>query len=156
MGNHDDSTTNRPIPILSDGDLVFMSQLSNDIVRSVGDISSVRQHSIRTTKRKRRLQAEDAQIASEHTKKPKDSKSKDMKSKDSKPKDSKSKDGKSGDSRSCQECGRVDTPEWRKGPKGPGTLCNLCGLLYEKRKRRLKKEKASLTDNSMLPTPPAI
>jgi len=34
---------------------------------------------------------------------------------------------------SCHECGRVSSPEWRQGPHGPGTLCNVCGLIYAKR-----------------------
>ncbi|KAK9719353.1 hypothetical protein K7432_004858 [Basidiobolus ranarum] len=28
----------------------------------------------------------------------------------------------------CTSCKRTDSPEWRKGPEGPGTLCNSCGL----------------------------
>lgn len=32
----------------------------------------------------------------------------------------------------CTDCGTLDSPEWRKGPNGPKTLCNACGckLLY--------------------------
>ncbi|KAH3763440.1 hypothetical protein Pelo_4705 [Pelomyxa schiedti] len=30
----------------------------------------------------------------------------------------------------CHRCGKVDTPEWRKGPDGPATLCNACGLQW--------------------------
>ncbi|GAA5944960.1 PAS domain-containing GATA-type transcription factor, partial [Sporobolomyces koalae] len=26
----------------------------------------------------------------------------------------------------CRDCGRTDSPEWRKGPEGPRTLCNAC------------------------------
>lgn len=37
----------------------------------------------------------------------------------------------------CHECRAETTPRWRKGPEGPGTLCNVCGLLYAKRMRRL-------------------
>lgn len=25
----------------------------------------------------------------------------------------------------CVTCGRTDSPEWRKGPMGPKTLCNV-------------------------------
>ncbi|KAF7322413.1 hypothetical protein HMN09_00019300 [Mycena chlorophos] len=32
----------------------------------------------------------------------------------------------------CITCGRTDSPEWRKGPSGPKTLCNACGLRYAK------------------------
>ncbi|KAL3464699.1 hypothetical protein BJX64DRAFT_254189 [Aspergillus heterothallicus] len=27
----------------------------------------------------------------------------------------------------CADCGTSDSPEWRKGPDGPKTLCNACG-----------------------------
>lgn len=27
----------------------------------------------------------------------------------------------------CTDCGTADSPEWRKGPSGPKTLCNACG-----------------------------
>ncbi|KAK2027192.1 GATA zinc finger protein [Colletotrichum zoysiae] len=36
----------------------------------------------------------------------------------------------------CHKCHRVETPEWRPGPDGPGTLCNVCGLIYAKRERK--------------------
>ncbi|OHW90609.1 GATA zinc finger protein [Colletotrichum incanum] len=42
---------------------------------------------------------------------------------------------------SCHKCHRVDTPEWRPGPDGPSTLCNVCGLIYAKRER--KKEEST-------------
>jgi len=35
----------------------------------------------------------------------------------------------------CHCCGRKDTPEWRKGPDGPATLCNACGLQWAKKVR---------------------
>lgn len=41
----------------------------------------------------------------------------------------------------CFGCGTTDTPEWRKGPIGPRTLCNACGLVYAKIVRRDKEEK---------------
>lgn len=37
---------------MSDADVLFMTQLSNDIARSVGGISAVRHHGLRTKKRK--------------------------------------------------------------------------------------------------------
>ncbi|KAH8555585.1 MADB protein [Umbelopsis sp. PMI_123] len=40
----------------------------------------------------------------------------------------------------CTDCGTTESPEWRKGPKGPKTLCNACGL------RAKKNQKASTTD----------
>ncbi|GAA5919479.1 hypothetical protein JCM1841_002223 [Sporobolomyces salmonicolor] len=39
----------------------------------------------------------------------------------------------------CRDCGRTDSPEWRKGPDGPKTLCNACGLRYAKLKSRMDK-----------------
>lgn len=30
----------------------------------------------------------------------------------------------------CGDCGTVDSPEWRKGPNGPKTLCNACGCKF--------------------------
>lgn len=32
----------------------------------------------------------------------------------------------------CDECGTRESPEWRKGPNGPKTLCNACGLRWAK------------------------
>lgn len=44
----------------------------------------------------------------------------------------------------CQKCGIRETPQWRRGPDGPGTLCNVCGLVFAKRQqRRLGRETAS-------------
>ncbi|WWD20115.1 hypothetical protein CI109_104590 [Kwoniella shandongensis] len=43
----------------------------------------------------------------------------------------------------CVTCGRTDSPEWRKGPLGPKTLCNACGLRWAKRNstQSTRKEK---------------
>ncbi|KAJ9098872.1 hypothetical protein QFC19_006210 [Naganishia cerealis] len=47
----------------------------------------------------------------------------------------------------CRNCGRNDSPEWRKGPLGPKTLCNACGLRWAKKQagpnnaKRKEKEK---------------
>jgi len=38
----------------------------------------------------------------------------------------------------CITCGRTDSPEWRKGPQGPKTLCNACGLRWAKKARKLE------------------
>ncbi|BGP13735.1 hypothetical protein JCM10213_009050 [Rhodosporidiobolus nylandii] len=40
----------------------------------------------------------------------------------------------------CRDCGTVDSPEWRKGPDGPKSLCNACGLRYAKLLSKSKKE----------------
>lgn len=34
--------------------------------------------------------------------------------------------------RQCMECNRRHTPLWRKGPMGTGTLCNACGVKWNK------------------------
>lgn len=33
--------------------------------------------------------------------------------------------------RACRHCASTDTPQWRAGPDGPGTLCNACGLRFK-------------------------
>ncbi|KAG2349425.1 hypothetical protein BDR05DRAFT_1055119 [Suillus weaverae] len=40
----------------------------------------------------------------------------------------------------CVTCGRTDSPEWRKGPQGPKTLCNACGLRWAKQIRTKQDE----------------
>ncbi|KAK4093911.1 transcriptional regulator family: GATA type zinc finger [Purpureocillium lilacinum] len=40
----------------------------------------------------------------------------------------------------CHACGTGDTPEWRHGPGGPGTLCNVCGLVFQKQQRRFLRD----------------
>ena len=32
----------------------------------------------------------------------------------------------------CRNCGAHKTPQWRRGPEGPSTLCNACGVRYKK------------------------
>ncbi|KAI9143203.1 hypothetical protein BKA69DRAFT_1123347 [Paraphysoderma sedebokerense] len=53
----------------------------------------------------------------------------------------------------CHSCNTTETPEWRRGPDGKGTLCNACGLHFAKmvraKKNKEKEEKerlASLKD----------
>ncbi|KAL8778553.1 MAG: hypothetical protein Q9203_001902 [Teloschistes exilis] len=36
----------------------------------------------------------------------------------------------------CTDCGTLDSPEWRKGPMGPKTLCNACGLRWAKKEKK--------------------
>ncbi|TRX96455.1 hypothetical protein FHL15_002727 [Xylaria flabelliformis] len=36
----------------------------------------------------------------------------------------------------CTDCGTLDSPEWRKGPSGPKTLCNACGLRWAKKQKK--------------------
>lgn len=49
--------------------------------------------------------------------------------------------------RVCIECGCHQTPLWRRGPRGAGTLCNACGVKWNKQ-RHIRKQ--SLTDESAL------
>ncbi|EPQ28535.1 uncharacterized protein PFL1_03839 [Pseudozyma flocculosa PF-1] len=51
----------------------------------------------------------------------------------------------------CTDCGRVDSPEWRKGPLGPKTLCNACGLRWAK---KIKRKGGDPTMAGMLVQPP--
>ncbi|KAJ3540553.1 hypothetical protein NMY22_g4245 [Coprinellus aureogranulatus] len=49
-----------------------------------------------------------------------------------------------GDGQKCLGCGATSTPEWRRGPLGPRTLCNACGLVYAKLiKKRVKETTGS-------------
>ncbi|KAL2820204.1 hypothetical protein BDW59DRAFT_117537 [Aspergillus cavernicola] len=36
----------------------------------------------------------------------------------------------------CADCGTSDSPEWRKGPDGPKSLCNACGLRWSKKEKK--------------------
>lgn len=36
----------------------------------------------------------------------------------------------------CAWCNTTNSPEWRKGPGGPKSLCNACGLRYAKARRK--------------------
>jgi hypothetical protein len=44
---------------------------------------------------------------------------------------------KSKNRQQCDKCHTSVTPQWRKGPNGPASLCNACGLRYA---NRCKKE----------------
>lgn len=50
--------------------------------------------------------------------------------------DKKQKKVKSADEYVCTDCGTLDSPEWRKGPNGPKTLCNACGLRWAKKEKK--------------------
>ncbi|KAF8211130.1 hypothetical protein K438DRAFT_106170 [Mycena galopus ATCC 62051] len=46
-----------------------------------------------------------------------------------------------GGTQKCLGCSATATPEWRRGPLGPRTLCNACGLVYAKLvKKRVREE----------------
>ncbi|KAG8908516.1 blue light receptor [Tulasnella sp. 403] len=57
----------------------------------------------------------------------------------------------------CVTCGRTDSPEWRKGPLGPKTLCNACGLRHSKRTKK-KPDDTPMTNEVPLPdmTDPSV
>jgi hypothetical protein len=40
---------------------------------------------------------------------------------------------KNGKEKTCTHCRASDTPQWRTGPDGTGTLCNACGIRYKMR-----------------------
>ncbi|OZJ03824.1 hypothetical protein BZG36_03821 [Bifiguratus adelaidae] len=48
----------------------------------------------------------------------------------------------------CHSCRSTETPEWRKGPLGPRTLCNACGLIWAKLSRKKGKEDPGITKSS--------
>ncbi|KZT09832.1 uncharacterized protein LAESUDRAFT_711730 [Laetiporus sulphureus 93-53] len=42
----------------------------------------------------------------------------------------------------CLGCHATSTPEWRRGPMGPRTLCNACGLVYAKLIKKRNRDPA--------------
>ncbi|CAL1373316.1 unnamed protein product [Linum trigynum] len=42
----------------------------------------------------------------------------------------------------CLVCRGCDTPMWRRGPHGPKTLCNACGIKYRKEEERTRARQA--------------
>lgn len=51
-------------------------------------------------------------------------------------------------SQSCTKCYTTATPEWRDGPAGAGTLCNVCGLVFAKKRARKDRDSWSLVNNA--------
>jgi hypothetical protein len=47
--------------------------------------------------------------------------------------------------KTCLECGRTETHQWRSGPQGMSTLCNACGMRYS---RSLKKKPTTAGEES--------
>ncbi|KAL5225733.1 hypothetical protein ABZP36_012372 [Zizania latifolia] len=52
--------------------------------------------------------------------------------------------------KSCAHCGSSETPQWREGPMGRGTLCNACGVRY--RQGRLLPEYRPKGSPTFLPS----
>ncbi|KAK6820549.1 cutinase palindrome-binding protein [Apiospora arundinis] len=51
----------------------------------------------------------------------------------------------------CTDCGTLDSPEWRKGPSGPKTLCNACGLRWAKKEKKKNTSNGAGKDTSQMP-----
>ncbi|KAI7859050.1 hypothetical protein BDC45DRAFT_496752 [Circinella umbellata] len=41
----------------------------------------------------------------------------------------------------CTSCGTTDSPEWRKGPQGPKTFCNACGIKWRKTQKQQTEQR---------------
>ncbi|XP_019163663.1 PREDICTED: GATA transcription factor 16-like [Ipomoea nil] len=50
---------------------------------------------------------------------------------------SKEPDSPSPQVKSCSDCHTTRTPLWRGGPAGPKSLCNACGIKYNKKRRQM-------------------
>ncbi|KAB5595984.1 GATA zinc finger domain-containing protein 8 [Ceratobasidium theobromae] len=55
--------------------------------------------------------------------------------------------------RECTVCSRTDSPQWRKGPHGPNTLCNSCGLSWARTQRKSDGPPDSRSPSPPLKTP---
>ncbi|KAI1857115.1 hypothetical protein JX265_011316 [Neoarthrinium moseri] len=51
----------------------------------------------------------------------------------------------------CTDCGTLDSPEWRKGPSGPKTLCNACGLRWAKKEKKKNTGGTNTTQDTPVP-----
>ncbi|GHJ84010.1 hypothetical protein NliqN6_0412 [Naganishia liquefaciens] len=50
----------------------------------------------------------------------------------------------------CLNCDKRETPEWRKGPYGPRTLCNACGLVWAKIQKRRAKDASAVVKTALM------
>ncbi|KAF2139837.1 uncharacterized protein K452DRAFT_274311 [Aplosporella prunicola CBS 121167] len=55
----------------------------------------------------------------------------------------------------CTDCGTLDSPEWRKGPNGPKTLCNACGLRWAKKEKK-RQSMSGPSGQQSAPPPPSL
>lgn len=54
--------------------------------------------------------------------------------------------------KTCANCGRTDSPEWRVGPSGARNLCNACGLRWAKATRGANLRQNSTTPSTSTPS----
>ncbi|CAI0648748.1 unnamed protein product [Colletotrichum noveboracense] len=99
----------------SDSDLHHMAHLSHNIANDIVDIFALRNED-RATNRRRHSQSAALANATAISRKG-------------------DKGGSEVGELYCHKCRRTDTPQWRLGPDGPMTLCNVCGLMYAKRRQ---------------------
>ncbi|PVI03217.1 blue light regulator 2 [Periconia macrospinosa] len=66
----------------------------------------------------------------------------------------KKKKQKMADEYVCTDCGTLDSPEWRKGPNGPKTLCNACGLRWAKKEKKKQSQAGGGGGSSNVPNTP--
>ena len=52
----------------------------------------------------------------------------------------------------CTDCGTLDSPEWRKGPNGPKTLCNACGLRWAKKEKKRNQMTSEGQSHMIMPS----
>jgi hypothetical protein len=55
--------------------------------------------------------------------------------------------------RKCEFCGTMETPMWRRGPTGKGTLCNACGVKWSLKFRKRTGKKTKSEKNKEDPRP---
>ncbi|KAF3811723.1 GATA zinc finger domain-containing protein 7 [Colletotrichum gloeosporioides] len=97
----------------SDSDLHHMAQLSHNIANNIFDIFALRKEDRASNRRRHSQSAVHANAISRKG----------------------DKGGGEVGELYCHKCRRTDTPQWRLGPDGPMTLCNVCGLMYAKRQQ---------------------
>ncbi|KAL1851619.1 hypothetical protein Daus18300_012492 [Diaporthe australafricana] len=147
IGNHESFMGHRPVPVMSDGDVLFMTQLSSDISRGVGTISAIRHHGLSAAKKRKARpeglpRREDGfkrlhSSSRSHHHHQNSHRAATGKLSSSSAVDLETVDNEAEGSLSCWKCGRTDTPQWRKGSDGE-VLCNACGLVSAKQKKKGK------------------
>lgn len=61
-------------------------------------------------------------------------------------------DGKPDDPKKCAYCGNKNSPMWRRGPDGPGTLCNSCGVKWKHGKVYNGEDEAQISEDTTTAT----